>query len=351
MSPEVPAPAAPEARRLGEPGAVLVRTPNWLGDLMVSTAFLRALLARFPGARVDLIVRKGFEALPLPHRGRILAYDPRGAGPGRFGRGLRQAGYSHAFILPPSFSSAWMAWRAGVPWRIGYRGQGRAWLLRPALAHAAPPRSVHLAREYLELLAPWIQATPEQYPPGLELDAAWIAGHWPAALEGAGLDVVLAPGAEYGPAKQWPAAHYREAARSLAAAGHRLVLTGSAKERPLGEEILAGLPAALNLAGRTTLPELVAVLARAKLVISNDSGAMHLAAALGVPQIALFGSTNPRWTAPLNPRATVLYRAEPCSPCYARTCPLGHTRCLWELRPEQVIVQAERLLTETGPAA
>src|SRR3970040_1952063 len=102
------------------PHAVLVRTPNWLGDLMVSTSFLRALLARFPEARVDLIVRRGFEALPLPHRGRILPYDKRGAGPGRFGRALRGAGYSHAFILPPGFSSAWMAWNAGVPWRIGY---------------------------------------------------------------------------------------------------------------------------------------------------------------------------------------------------------------------------------------
>ena len=338
--------AAPWA---GEPTAILVRAPNWLGDLMVSTSFLRALLARFPAARLDVIVRRGFDVLPIPRRGRLFPYDKASLGPGRFGRGLRGEGYSHAFVLPPSFSSAWMAWNARIPWRIGYSGHGRSWLLRPALTHAARPRSIHLAREYLALLDPWMSATPERYPPGLDTGGGWVDAHWPAAAAELGLEraepyVVLAPGAEYGPAKQWPLEHYRAAAQRLARHGHRLAVAGLPKEQPLGEAILAGLPGALNLAGRTSLPELVAVLARARLVISNDSGAMHVAAALGVPQIAIFGSTNPRWTAPLNARARLLYRAEPCSPCYARECPLGHLRCLKEIHSQQVVEEAERLL-------
>jgi heptosyltransferase-2 len=346
-SPAAPVTAAPWAA--AEPAAILVRTPNWLGDLMVSTSFLRALLARFPAARVDVIVRRGFDALPVPHRGRIIPYDKSQAGPGRFGRALRGAGYSHAFVLPPSFSSAWMAWNARIPWRVGYGGKGRGWLLRPSITHAAPERSIHIAREYLALLDPWVRATPEQYPPGLDADAAWIAAHRPNAMSDAGLAqdapyVVLAPGAEYGPAKQWPTAHYRAAAQALAASGRRVLVAGLPKEQALGDAILAGLPGALNLAGCTTLPELVAVLAGARLLISNDSGAMHVGAALGVPQIALFGSTNPHWTAPLNARARVIYRAEPCSPCYARGCPLGHLRCLQEIRPEQVLAEAEALL-------
>jgi heptosyltransferase-2 len=333
-----------------EPGAIVVRTPNWLGDLVVSTGFLSALLERFPRARVDLIVRRGFERLPLPHRGEVLPFDKAAQGAGAFGRALRQRGYSHMFVLPPSFSSAWMAFCAGVPHRIGQRGLGRTWLLRPALRPRHRPRSVHLLAEYLELLAPWMEARPEQYPPRLAATPEWIAAHLPPAAAALPPPVVLAPGAEYGPAKQWPAAHYRALALALAQAGWPCVVAGLPQDRPLGGEILAGLAGGVNLCGQTTLPQLVALLARAALVVSNDSGAMHVAAALGRPQIALFGSTNPGWTGPLNPGARVLYRAEPCSPCYARTCRFGHTRCLAELRPEGVTQQALALLG-AAPAA
>jgi heptosyltransferase-2 len=326
-----------------EPEAILVRTPNWLGDLMVSTGFLRALLALFPKARLDLIVRRGFEALPLPHRGRIIPYDRR-AGPARFGRSLREEGCSHLFVLPPSFSSAWMAWWSRIPWRIGYRGQGRAGLLRPALRPESPPRARHLLQEYLALLSPWRQVSVREFAPALDLSPAWIADHAPLLPDEA-TDVVLAPGAEYGPAKQWPAGHYADLARGLAARGRRVIVAGLAQDRLLGDAILSDVSGGLNLCGETTLPQLVALLARARLVVSNDSGAMHVAAALGRPQIALFGSTNPNWTAPLNDRAVILYRAEPCSPCYARNCPLGHLRCLREIGPAQALEAAERLLT------
>ncbi|MDH5750904.1 MAG: lipopolysaccharide heptosyltransferase II [Deltaproteobacteria bacterium] len=328
------------------PKAVLIRTPNWLGDLMMATGFIRAALEMFPGVRIDLIVRAGFERLPLPRRGEIRVFDRKTASAGAFGKSLRGAGYSHFFVLPPSFSSAWMAFRSGIPHRIGYAGEWRSLLLRPALRHSHAPRSVHLVREYLDLLAPWGHAELEAQPAGLDMPPEWVEKHLPERLREHPPYVVLAPGAEYGPAKQWPDEHYRETARALADAGWPVVVAGLAKDRELGAEILAGLAGGLNLCGETGLLELTALLARARLLISNDSGAMHMAAAAGIPQIALFGSTNPHWTAPLNPRAVLLQNPQPCAPCYRRTCPLGHLRCLQELPPGRAVEAALKLLAE-----
>lgn len=328
------------------PGAILVRTPNWLGDLLVSTSFLRALLDRFPAVPVDLIVRKGFEVLPLPCRGKVHVFDRTATSAGAFGRSLRGQGHTHLFVLPPSFSSAWMALRTGIRHRIGYRGEGRSWLLRPALRHRHAPRSVHLAQEYLDLLQPWLQAVPGDFPARLAVPPGWVEAHRPPGAPAAPY-VVLAPGAEYGPAKQWPPEHYRALAQALDAAGWCVVVAGLAKDRALADGVLAGLARGVNLCGETELPGLAALLAGARLLISNDSGAMHLGAALGLPQIALFGSTNPAWTGPLNEHAEVHYRAEPCSPCYARECPLGHLRCLRELPPAFVAERALALLTGT----
>ena len=335
----------PEPPPGGEPAAILIRMPNWLGDLLMATGFVRAVLKRFPAARVDLIVRAGFEVLPLPHRGRVWSHDKRVQGPGAFGAGLRGEGFTHFFVLPPSLSSAWMAWRSRIPWRIGYAGEGRSLLLRPARRTAHAPRSVHLSQEYLDLLQPWLLARSGEYPAGLEPPPGWMKAHLPQPVRQGPSYVVLAPGAEYGPAKQWPPGHYRRTAEALSGAGWRVVAAGLPKDRPLGEELTAGLPGALNLCGETDLPALTALLAGARLVISNDSGAMHLAAAAGVPQIALFGSTNSTWTAPLNPRAVLLSRNEPCAPCYRRTCPLGHRRCLNELAPELVSARALEMLS------
>ena len=328
------------------PTSIIVRTPNWLGDLLMSTAFLQAVLARFPEAPLDLIVRKGFEVLPLPHRGRIIPYDKGAQGPGSFGAGLRRRGYSHFFVLPPSLSSAWMAFRSGVPRRIGYGGGGRGWLLRPALAYRHPHRSVHLTSEYLGLLGPWggWESGECSRAPGLAADEQWIERHLPSAVRDLGPFVVLAPGAEFGPAKQWPIAHFAELAGTLEKEGRRVVVMGLGKDREAGERILAGCPGGLNLCGETDLPAVVALVARSALLVSNDSGAMHIGAALRRPQIALFGSSNPAWTAPLNPHAAVEYLGLDCGPCYRRVCPLGHTDCLGQISSETVFQDARKLL-------
>jgi heptosyltransferase-2 len=311
---------------------------------MMGTGILRAIVERWPAAAVDVVVRAGHELLPLPRRGRIIPYNPDTAAPGAFGASLRQTGYDRFYVLPPSFSSAWMAWRSGATERVGYRGQFRGPLLRPALQPRSPARSVHLTREYLDLVDPALEL--ECYPPRLDLPGDW-AGQQLARICRALPErfVAIAPGAVYGPAKAWPAEHYRELARALRdRAGVPVVLVGTAGERTLAEQVRGGAEGILDWCGATDLPGLVAVLSRAALLVSNDSGAMHVMAALGRPQVAIFGSTSPVWTGPVNAKATVVALGLPCAPCFSRTCRFGHYDCLKRVSPAAVGEAALALL-------
>ena len=216
-----------------------------------------------------------------------------------------------------------MAWRSGVPERVGYRGHFRGPLLRPALAHRAPARSVHLAREFLDLIDPALEI--DCYPPRLDLPGAWAAEQLARICrELPERFVAIAPGAVYGPAKSWPAERYRELARGLRdRAGVPVVLLGTREEHALAEQVRNGEAGILNWCGTTDLPGLVAVLSRAALLVSNDSGAMHVMAALGRPQVAIFGSTSPVWTGPVNAKAVgghaAACRARPASRAPAAT--------------------------------
>jgi heptosyltransferase II len=328
----------------GNPGRIVVRTPNWLGDLMMATGTLRAILERWPNATVDLVVRAGHEALPLPRRGRVVPFATGKASAGAFGAALAACGYDRFYVLPPSFSAAWMAWRSRAPERVGYRGQFRGVLLRPALAHREPARSVHQAREYLDLVDPRLEL--DCYPPRLDVPGTWVAGQLAGICrELPERFVAIAPGAVYGPAKAWPAARYGEVARGLRdRTGLPVLVLGTADEHALGEQVRAGSEGVLNWCGTTDLPGLVAVLARAALLLSNDSGAMHVMAALGRPQVALFGSTSPAWTGPVNRKAAVIAPGLACSPCFARTCRYGHTDCLGKVSAHQVLEAALALL-------
>jgi heptosyltransferase-2 len=325
---------------VGNPGRIVVRAPNWLGDLMMATGVVRAILERWPAASVDLVVRAGHEALPLPRRGRVIPFDHRAISAGTFGASLRATGYDRCYVLPPSFSSAWMAWRSGVPERIGYRGHFRGPLLHPAMAHRAPARSVHLTREYLDLIDPGLEI--DCYPPRLDLPEAWVAEQLARICrELPERFVAIAPGAVYGPAKAWPAERYRELARGLRdRAGVPVLLLGTSDEHALAEQVRGGEAGILNWCGTTDLPGLVAVLSRAALLVSNDSGAMHVMAALRRPQVAIFGSTSPAWTGPINPKASVVALGLPCAPCFARTCRYGHYDCLRSVTAAQVLGQA-----------
>jgi len=136
------------------PPKILIRTPNWLGDLVMASGFVKAVLDYYPESAVDLIVKSGFENLPLPHRGKIIVFDPEKISAGAFGKNLASANYSHFYVLPPSFSSAWMAFQSKIPQRVGYAGEFRRLLLSIAKKHEGKPRSVHILKEYLNLLDP-----------------------------------------------------------------------------------------------------------------------------------------------------------------------------------------------------
>jgi len=328
----------------GNPGRIVVRAPNWLGDLMMATGALRAILERWPAATVDLVVRAGHEGLPLPRRGRVIPFNPAAISPGAFGSSLRTAGHDRFYVLAPSFSSAWMAWRSGVPERVGYPGHLRGPLLRPAVARRAPARSVHLTREFLDLVDPVLEI--DCYPPRLDLPGAWAAEQLARVCrELPERFVAIAPGAVYGPAKAWPPERYRELARRLRdRAGAPVVLLGTGGEHALAEQVRDGGEGILNWCGTTDLPGLVAVLSRAALLVSNDSGAMHVMAALRRPQVAIFGSTSPAWTGPINAKASVVATGLPCAPCFARTCRYGHYDCLRRVTADEVSKAALALL-------
>lgn len=328
----------------GSPTRIVVRAPNWLGDLMMATGALQAILDRWPDAKVDLIVRSGHEGLPLPHRGRVIPFDRGRTSAGAFGASLADTGYDRFYVLPPSFSSAWMAVRSGVPERVGYRGRFRGLLLRPGIGHRASPRAVHLAREYLDLVDPALEL--DRHPPRVAAAPSWVDEQLARICrELPERFVAISPGAVYGPAKAWPAERYAELARRLRErAGWPVLVLGTAGEHALGEQVRAGGEGILNWCGTTDVPGLVAVLARAALLVSNDSGAMHVAAALGRPQVAIFGSTSPVWTGPLNSRAAVVAHAVSCAPCFARTCRQGHSDCLRGVTVERVLETALGLL-------
>ncbi|NUZ04289.1 lipopolysaccharide heptosyltransferase II [Schlegelella koreensis] len=270
-----------------------------------------------------------------------------------------------AYVLPNSLKAALIPWLARVPLRIGYLGESRHVLLNRRLPNPpGRPPMVAFYRALAALGAPAAAGSGARAASASRDDDAHAVatGHAPrlhvdrdraAAL----LDVhelqaagywAFAPGAEYGSAKRWPAEHYAELARSLhARSGAPVVLLGSRQERELCEALAAGAPGACRvLAGVTSLDDSIALIAAARGVASNDSGLMHVAAAFGIPQVAMFGSTSPLHTPPLNPHARVLWLKDElqldCAPCFDRECRFGHTRCLVGIEPARV----ERALGE-----
>jgi len=327
----------------------LVIAPQWIGDAVMSEPLLACLSARGETLAVGALpwVAPVYRAMPqvaevieLPFAHGRLDWAARA----RVARTLRGR-FDAAYVLPNSIKSALLPFLARIPLRVGYRGEGRWGLLNRQLANVAgrPP----MVDFYSALAGP---GAPRGRPPRLHFDAATLAAVAARAGVATGAYWVFAPGAEYGPAKCWPAAHYAELARALhAESGLPVLLLGSAKEAALCTSIAqqAG-QACLVLAGRTPLIDAMALIAAARGVVSNDSGLMHVAAAFGVPQAAVFGSSSPEHTPPLNPRARVLWLKEElqlaCAPCFDRVCRFGHTRCLQELAPARVQAALESAL-------
>ena len=319
----------------------LIIAPQWIGDAVMSEPLLRRLAARGEQLAVAALpwVAPVYRAMPqvgevieLPFaHGRLDWAERRRVAAGLRGR------FDTAYVLPNSLKSALIPWLARISVRIGYAGESRFVLLNRRLPNPAgrPPMVA-----FYSALAGSPAIDGER--PVMSFAPAVIK----AATRGVGVEPgaywVFAPGAEYGPAKCWPAERYAELAHSLFAAhGQPVLLLGSGKEAALCETIAAAAPGACRvLAGKTSLLDAMALIAAARGVVSNDSGLMHVAAAFGVPQAAVFGSTSPEHTPPLNPRARVIWLKEAlqldCMPCFDRVCRFGHTRCLTEVSAARV---------------
>ena len=333
----------------------LIIAPQWIGDAVMTEPFLRALAGRGEHLSVAALpwVAPVYRAmqqvadvieLPFAH-GRLDWAQRRQSAAELRGR------FDVAYVLPNSIKAALIPWLARIPRRVGYQGEGRPLLLNQRLPNpqGRPPMvafysalarlgSSAAAEEHLALGAGHETSSR----PRLSFSAQTLHAATAAAQVQAGAFWVFAPGAEYGPAKCWPAEHYATLAQTLFALHHQpVVLLGSGKEAALCEQISRAAPnACIVLAGKTKLLDAMALIAVARGVVSNDSGLMHVAAAFGVPQAAVFGSTSPEHTPPLNARAQVLWLKHElplaCSPCFDRVCRFGHTRCLTEITPQRV---------------
>lgn len=345
----------------GEVRHILVRAPNWLGDAVMALPVLPALKRRFPQAVVTVLavapVAPLFAGHPLVRK--IVTY-PRGLAKLRSLFQLR-GGFDLGVALPNSFEAALSLWLAGARERAGYAADGRRFLLTRAVAGRETLRELHTVFYYLgilrafdevgagDLTLPRLYLTPGEI---READTLLAA----ANLPGPGPFVGLAPGAAYGPAKRWPAARFAQVAQELTETRQtRIVLLGGPGDREAAAQVAAqaGVPV-LNLAGRTSLRQAIGVLSRLAVLVTNDSGLMHAAAALSVPVVALFGSTNPKATGPFSPRATIFYRGPECSPCLKRTCDQGY-HCLTAISAGEVAAAAlnwmQEARRETGPSA
>jgi heptosyltransferase-2 len=302
------------------------------------------LKSRDPGSTIDVLAPPW--VLPVYRRMPEVAQtvanpfghgDLRLAERRRFAKSLPR--YDRAVVLPNTLKSALIPWHAGIPVRTGWRGEMRFGLLNDVrkLDEEALPLIVE---RYAALAQPKHEPLERPLPqPRLGVDD--VARH--ATLSRHGLMpgrpvAAFAPGAEYGPAKRWPVRHFAELGRLLLERGFQVWLFGSSKDAPITAEIRALVgDECRDLAGRTSLDEAIDLMSFADRVVTNDSGLMHIAAALDRPTAAIFGSSSPAFTPPLSDKAKVISLRLSCSPCFARVCPLGHTNCLETLPPTEVL--------------
>ncbi len=324
---------------------ILIVGAAWVGDAVLAQPLFSALRAAAPDVHLTVMGPRWTHGVlqRMPEVDALLDHPfPHGRldlpGRWRLGRTLRRAGFDQAIVLPNSWKSALVPWFARIPQRTGFIGEQRRWLLND-IRRLDPERLPLMVQRFLSLADPQGRC-PEPLPhPRLVIDPE----NQSRTLERLQLSraqpiAILCPGAEYGPAKRWPTAHFAQVAQQWIAQGWQIWILGSARDRPVGEEIAQRVSAPLqNLCGITALEEAVDLMALAQRVVTNDSGLMHVAAALERPLVALFGSSSPRFTPPLSAQARVLLLELPCSPCFQRTCPLGHLNCLNLLDPEQVL--------------
>lgn len=315
---------------------ILVVGPAWVGDMVMAQSLFMTLQQQNPDITIDVLapawslpllsrMPQVNEAIALPVTHGELALATRY----KIGRQLRNKGYTRAIVIPRSYKAALVPFFAGIPVRTGYRGEMRYGLINDM----RPLDKEVLTQTVQRQVALGLPRTADQPPaipyPELQIDR----DNQQRLLEEISLNldkpiIGLMPGAEFGPAKQWPIAYYQELAAKLVATGYQVWVFGSKKEHALGEQIAQAGSDVTNLCGKTHLEDVIDLIALCDTVVSNDSGLMHVACATGSRVIAIYGSSSPAYTPPLSKNAEVIYRYLECSPCFKRVCPLGHTNCL-----------------------
>jgi heptosyltransferase-2 len=332
---------------------VLIVGPAWVGDMVMAQSLVitlerqpqkRAIDVLAPPWSAPLIRRmpQVREPVELPVEHGDLALRTRW----RIGRGLARRGYGRALVLPRSLKSALVPFFAGIPERVGFRGEMRYGLLTD-VRPLDPKVLTQTAQRFVALgLGRGASLPPSVPTPRLSIDEV----NRRRLLDELGIApsppvIAMMPGAEYGPAKCWPIERFGELASRLTRAGRQIWILGSQKDAPSGAAIAAACErGAVNLCGRTRLEDVVDLLSLAPVAVTNDSGLMHVAAAVDCHVIAIYGSSTPAYTPPLTPHATIVYRGLSCSPCFARECPLGHFQCMLGIGVDEVRVATEAAL-------
>lgn len=330
---------------------VLVRAPNWLGDAVMSLPVLAGLGRLFPRAEITVLAAPRVAPLFLaqPEVREVIPY-PRSRARWPLLLGLRGR-FDLALALPNSLEAALGLWLAGAPARVGYNADARRAFLTVAINGRRRLSGLHTVYYFLGVLTAFGEVTAFT-PPALHLTEQELEGarHFLASqpLAAQGPLVGLSPGAAYGPAKRWPSERFAALAADLQEeADARIILLGGREDREAAAQVKERLSRpALDLVGRTDLRRALGVLAQLKLLVTNDSGLMHAAAALRVPLVALFGSTDPRATGPFTSRATMLHHPLDCSPCFKRTCKEDGYPCLTAISVAEVRAAARAWLTE-----
>ena len=344
---------------------VLIRATNWVGDAIMALPALQAVRERFADAHIAILalpyVAQIYEGQGIADE--LIIYDRKGEHAGMRGRerlvaALKAKQLDTALLLQNAFDAAWISWRAGIPQRIGYNRDGRGLLLTKAIpvpkAGEIPTPEMFY---YLELLrrAGWLESLPDLPEISLRVTADQReraeAKLCALGARAGVLRIAVGAGASYGSAKCWPPERFAQALNHLRREQDAdIVLFGTSSETEVSAAIQAGLSRpALDLTGKTQVAELPALLSRCNAFLGNDSGAMHVAGAVGLPVVAVFGPTDPFGTAPVTPRCTIVQEKPYCSPCFLRRCPTDH-RCMTAVTPEMVSKPLLKVLAEVPSA-
>ncbi len=342
---------------------ILVRGPNWVGDAMMCVPALDTVRRAFPDSEISLLVRPTVGELFVGHPGvdRVVVYEHRGMHAGWRGKfklavSLRREQYDLALLFQNAFEAALLGVFAGIPLRYGYATDGRRLLLTHPVAPPDGARTVHQVHYYMDMLKPLVQEASPPKPvlhvsPEEQVRAARLLQE--GGIQTSEVVIGLNPGSVYGGAKRWLPERFAAVAdrlivelRQQDTRSVRCLIVGSPGEEELGQAVAQRMDAnPLVLSGRTSLGELKAIIKRCHLFVTNDTGPMHVANALGVPVVAIFGPTDPVTTAPYNALHTIVRNPVRCSPCLLRECPIDH-RCMTSISTDQVFQAAKGILAK-----